>query len=239
VKQKPNSTRKPIHANGGERKAKDLRKRLPGCHRREVVDYTRSFTGLRYHQENQLEVIMKKYLFLLFATVISFAASSSWAVLIGDVGSLDPLYACANVNSGAQNEADWLNSLLGTSFDSNYVEANKIQPTFEAVTGVGALPNEYAFQLPSNEGYFLVKTGNATYDHWLFQNVDSTFWGTVLVGGSYTTIVGGQTVTFNGRDIDFISHVVPAGAPVPEPATLMLLGVGLIGLAGYGRKKLN
>jgi len=46
---------------------------------------------------------------------------------------------------------------------------------------------------------------------------------------------GDQTNSWVGLDNVMVNAV---GSPVPEPGTMLLLGVGLIGLAGIGRKKL-
>lgn len=41
---------------------------------------------------------------------------------------------------------------------------------------------------------------------------------------------------YGEADIDAVG-AISSGAPIPEPSTMLLLGTGLIGLAGWGRKK--
>lgn len=195
---------------------------------------------------------MKRLLFAIGIIAMAMIVSSpAWSIPYTvnngetNVGELDTLLEAGKINSGDQNEIDWVNSVLVakgyispdnlytvsdlTKYDKDTIDMNMIwQPTNDFRIGV------WAIDFQTTPEYFYIKTGSiesgayAGLDHFLYRNETELAWGVINL----------RTLGIEAENIGKISHVGELGdVQVPEPTGILLLGLGLVGIASVRRFK--
>ena len=131
------------------------------------------------------------------------------------------------------------------------VSALSIHSTWDGGPGKGAMTVE-SWDEPSGNGYnynYFVTNGFSLWEIIEFKAGPFAFSTSIPTGGNslfiksseYSPTVGqwNAKLTFGGisRFTDYRNAVVPSPS-APEPSTILLLGSGLVGAIGFGRKRL-
>jgi len=118
--------------------------------------------------------------------------------------------------------------------NSGYTDVNQIGITGTSIAGLAGEWEAINPDPPVNFVNFLMVKGSTGFS--VHEYDPAATYGIWNVG--YLPDAGGSGMPAQMSFVRAFNTGGTPGTPVPEPATMLLLGSGLIGLAGYGRRKL-
>jgi hypothetical protein len=193
---------------------------------------------------------MKNLKWILTAVLVMGFAATSLAIPIVNTNGDGREDVAGVAYSYWQNSGTYLNTFQGNDNNISNVQAllngisgySGVTLTGTAtitLTGAGTLSGTWAVDpSPSTIEFYSVKAGNY-FALYAVNPADSTgSWSTFDIWKYLqdNNLPGYQS---GGFEISHFTAFNPGSAPVPEPGTIVLLGVGLFGLGLFGRKRMK
>ncbi len=163
-------------------------------------------------------------------------------------GSDTQSWADTGVTSGGVSGAGWSLSELGDTFGGNWTLTSQVNITrllIDAGPGDSVFDTDFGGAYGTNgsaRGWtFDLQSGATGLDLNVFYRDQVALSGSAPVGDLYRYLDVNFSSAFSGSmvyiaDTDNLKFAGDI-QPIPEPGTMMLLGSGLVGLAGFARKR--
>ena len=178
---------------------------------------------------------MKKILMFLCAVTLVFGMiGTASAIPYTDTYDAGHLYMTSHLLLQPDDSVSWTFDITNDGFNPVTQDVTSASISLNFTDDGGRFDFGETADLDVGNNYF----------YWGVDTGDVSFTITSLMTLSDSGTID-CTLTAEAGDFYFNSAILsaegtePSSAPVPEPSTILLMGAGLLGLAGYNRKRLN